>query len=67
MFGNRYFREGLICYFWMFTGIVVWLRSKRGKTSADAPANMNSTEAEGDSAFVRRFRALRAGNSPVKA
>ena len=28
-FGNRTFREGLICYFWVFTGIIVWLRTRR--------------------------------------
>jgi putative inorganic carbon (hco3(-)) transporter len=61
MFGNRYFREGLICYFWMFAGIVVWLRSQRivrdhEESQADEPKSPQL-----DSLVARRRNALRAG------
>jgi hypothetical protein len=36
LFGNRFFREGLICYFWVFTGVIVWLRTQRIKRLATA-------------------------------
>jgi O-antigen ligase len=33
LFGNRIVREGLICYFWVFTGVIAWLRTQRVRQS----------------------------------
>jgi O-antigen ligase len=31
MFGNRMLREGLVCYFWLFTGVIAWLRTQQAQ------------------------------------
>jgi len=31
MFGNRMLREGLVCYFWIFTGVIAWLRTEQAQ------------------------------------
>jgi putative inorganic carbon (hco3(-)) transporter len=60
MFGNRYFREGLICYFWMFAGIVVWLRSQRIARDRESQT-MESAKLQLDPVVTQRRDALRAG------
>ncbi len=31
MFGNRMLREGLVCYFWIFTGVIAWLCTEQAQ------------------------------------
>ena len=38
-FGNRFLRETLTCYYWIFAAIIVWLRGQRRESSHEGQAS----------------------------